>query len=306
MATVDQMDIPQFETAVEASEPPQKRGKTTGDVRKAFCEQIRAATGWFDSMKDGTWKNVTTDKSKRTLFVLQAPGGGDQFCVPGKAFNARLSRKELEEPLPYDTSDEHTELSIALSMRQLGDSNPYWTNFDEDIAAAATSFADVRMSAIENAFVPLLLGRPDEMAGMPGTKLKKGFGKTKKEISATLDTLWGGTGMNAEQNIVRFRRKCWNCSTDDLSDTGTQKKWLTVADERGDSVNYIEEHQPVRTGDTVLVWYRVLAQACAGNFHLSLEPKQVMRLGRGADGAAKGSAGLAASLAAAMERGEEV
>ena len=54
----------------------------------------------------------------------------------------------------------------------------------------------------------------------------------------------------------------------------------------------------MRTGDTVLVWYRVLAQACAGNFHLSLEPKQVMRLGRGA--------GLAASLAAAMERGEEV
>jgi hypothetical protein len=305
MATVDQMDIPQFETAVEASEPPRKRNKSASDVREAFCNQIRGATGWFDTMTAGTWKNVTTDKSKRTLFVLQAPGGGDQFCTVGKAFNARLSREELLQPLPYDTSDEHTELSVALSMRPLGE-NAYWTNFDKDIAAAATSFADVRMSAIENAFVPLLLSKPEEMAGMPGTKLKKGFGKTKKEISSTLDTLWGGTGMNAEGDIVRFRRKCWNCTIDNLTDESTQKKWLTVADERGDGINYVEEHQPVRTGDTVLVWYRVLAQACAGNFHLSLEPKQVMRLGRGADGAAKGSAGLAASLAAAMERGEEV
>jgi hypothetical protein len=305
MATVDQMDIPQFETAVEASEPPRKRNKSASDVREAFCNQIRDATGWFDTMTAGTWKNVTTDKSKRTLFVLQAPDGGDQFCTVGKAFNARLSREELLQPLPYDTSDEHTELSVALSMRALGD-NPFWTDFDADIGKAATAFADVRMSAIENAFVPLLLSKPDEMAGMPGTKLKKGFGKTKKEIAATLDTLWGGTGMNAEGDIVRFRRKCWNCTIDNLADEGTQKKWLTVADERGDGINYIEEHQPVRTGDTVLVWYRVLAQACAGNFHLSLEPKQVMRLGRGADGAAKGSAGLAASLAAAMDRGEEV
>ena len=84
------------------------------------------------------------------------------------------------------------------------------------------------------------------------------------------------------------------------------RKWLSVVDERGDTVNYVEQPQSIRTGDTVLVWYRVLAQACAGNFHLSLEPRQIMRLGRGDDAISKGSAGLAASMAAAMERGDEV
>ena len=50
---------------------------------------------------------------------------------------------------------------------------------------------------------------------------------------------------------------------------------------------------------------RVLAQACAGNFHVSLEPRQVMRLGRGSDGKAKGSAALAAALAQAMDRDDD-
>jgi hypothetical protein len=299
------MDIPQIETPVEASEPPAKRSKSTTVVRGHFCERIRSAAGWFTTMEAGTWKNVTSDKMKRTLFVLQTPAGGEQFCCVGKVFNARLSQEELRQPLPYDTSDEHTELSIALSMRPMAE-NKFWTNYEHDITAAATAFCDVRQKAIDDAFVPLLHSKPDKMPGMPDSKLKKGFGKTKKDIADALNVMWGGTGMNAEGDIVRFRRKCYGTTVDDLSSGDKHTEWLNVADERGDAINYINEHKSIRTGDTVLVWYRVLAQACAGNFHLSLEPRQIMRLGRGDDATSKGSAGLAASMAAAMERGDEV
>ena len=297
MASVDTMDIPQSETV----EPPAKRMKPSCEQ---FCERIRGATGWFNTMKNGEWKNVTTDKSRRTLFVLQTPNGGDQFCCVGKVFNARLSREELEVPLPYDTSADHTELHVSLGLRPSGE-NEHWTKYDEDIKEEAEAFTDLRRQAIDSAFVPLLAEKPETMAGLPPARLKKGFGKTKKEIAAALEVMWGGTGMNGEGDIVRFKRKCFN--TNDLSDSATfMKSWLSVADERGDPINYINEHQSIRTGDTVLVWYRVLAQACAGNFHVSLEPRQVMRLGRGSDGMAKGSAGLAASLKQAIERGDEI
>lgn len=303
MSTVDTMDIPQFptETTVSASEPPAKRSKPS---REQFCDRIRGATGWFSTMALGQWKNVTTEKSRRTLFVLQTPAGGDQFCCVGKVFNARLSRQELEMPLPYDASDEHTELHVSLGMRPSGE-NEHWTNYDEDIAQASAAFAGLRDKAIQDAFVPVLADKPDKMPGIADAKLKKGFGKTKKDIAAALEVMWGGTGMNGEGDIVRFKRKCYN--TNDLGDAQTfMDKWLGVVDERGDPINYIDTHQSIRTGDTVLVWYRVLAQACAGNFHVSLEPRQVMRLGRGGESMAKGSAGLAAALAQAIERGDEI
>lgn len=304
------MDIPEIKSTTvsasaadvpDAAEPPSKRRKPSRDQ---FCERIRAAAGWFSTMKDAEWKNVTTEKSRRTLFVLQAPGGGDQFCCVGKVFNARLSKDELQTPLPYDTSDEHAELHISLGLRQAGD-NPYWTNYDQDIESVAGAFGGLRDKAIHDAFVPLLSEKPDKLPGIPDSRLKKGFGKTKKDIAAALEVIWGGTGMNGEGDIVRFKRKCWDTSaTDDAS--AFMDKWLTVSDERGDTINYIDTAQSVRTGDTVLVWYRVLAQACAGNFHVSLEPRQIMRLGRGGEGLSKGSAGLAAALAQAIERGDEI
>jgi len=302
------MDIPDMgsanlvaASAGGASEPPAKRAKRS---QVQFCDRIRGAAGWFTTMKDGTFKNVTTEKSRRTLFVLQSPTGGDQFCCVGKVFNARLSKDELQQPLPYDTSDEHTELHVSLGLRPSGE-NAHWTNYDNDIQQVAESFAALRGQAIDSAFVPLLADKPDKMAGIPDGRLKKGFGKTKKDIAAALEVMWGGTGMNGEGDIVRFKRKCFN--TSDLSDASVfMDKWLSIADERGDPINYIDEQQSIRTGDTVLVWYRVLAQACAGNFHVSLEPRQVMRLGRGSDGMAKGSAGLAAALAQAIERGDEI
>ncbi len=306
MASVDQMDIPEIALKVSATadEPaarPTKRAKP--DAQGKFCDRLRQATGWFSTMPKGTWKNVTTEKSRRTLFVLQTPDGGDQFCCVGKVFNARLSKEELVMPLPYDTSDEHTELHVSLGLRPSGE-NEYWTNYDSDIAEVSKCFSALRSKAIDDAFVPLLAEKPDKMPGIPDGRLKRGFGKTKKDIAAALESMWGGTGMNGEGDIVRFKRKCYN--TNDLSDARAfMDKWLSVVNERGDEINYIDQAQSIRTGDTVLVWYRVLAQACAGNFHVSLEPRQVMRLGRGADGRAKGSAGLAAALAQAMDREED-
>ena len=94
--------------------------------------------------------------------------------------------------------------------------------------------------------------------------------------------------MNGEGDIVNFKRKCYSTSIDDLSRPETRSKWLSLVDGRGDAINYIDQSQPLRAGDTVLVWYRVIAQACAGNFHVSIEPRQIMRLGRCADGMAKG------------------
>jgi len=292
------------------TERPAKRNKSSGsktsvDKRVAFCDRIRSATGWFETMARGTWKNCTTDKSRRTLFVMQTPDGGDQFCCVGKVFNARLSKEELMMPLPYDTSDEHTELHVSLGLRPSGE-NEFWTNYDQDIAKVSESFGALRGKAIDGAFVPLLAEKPDKMVGIPDSRLKRGFGKTKKDIATALESMWGGTGMNGECDIVRFKRKCYSTTVDQLASMDTMRKWLSVVDERGDTVNYVEQPKSIRTGDTVLLWYRVLAQACAGNFHVSLEPRQVMRLGRGDDGMAKGSAGLAAALAAAMERDDEV
>ena len=194
---------------------------------------------------------------------------------------------------------------ILIGLRPCG-KNEFWTNYDADIDKVAESFRALRGKAIDEAFTPLLAEKPEKMVGIPDARLKRGFGKNKKDISASLDSIWGGTGMNGEGDIVNFKRKCYSTTIDDLHQADVMRKWLSVVDERGDQVNYVDQPNTIRTGDTVLVWYRVLAQACAGNFHVSIEPRQVMRLGRGADGMAKGSAGLAAALAAAMERDDDV
>ena len=317
MSTVDTMDV--HDLAFENSaaelpeEPPAKKSKSVkasvtdekNDRTAVFCDQIRSATGWHETMAQGTWKNCTTDKSRRTLFVLQAPGGGDQFCCVGKVFSARLSRQDMELPLPYDASDEHTELHISLGLRNSGD-NKNWTNFGDDVASETNTFAALRTQAIEGAFVPLLADKPDTVKGIPDARLRRGFGKTKEDIAAALESMWGGTGLGGDGDIVRMKRKCYNTNISESSSQEFMDKWLQVVDEKGDAVNYIDNHGSISTGDTVLVWYRVLAQACAGNFHISLEARQVMRLGRGGDNLAAGSAGLAAALAAAMERGDEI
>ena len=310
------MDVPDL-SIQNIDEPPAKKCKSvkaskaktpkepdTDKVEK-FCAQIRSATGWHETMAKGTWKNCTTDKSRRTLFVLQAPGGGDQFCCVGKVFNARLSREELAAPLPYDASDEHTELHVSLSLRNNGE-NAFWTNFGNDVESEVKTFAALRTKAIDDAFVPLFAEKPDTVKGIPDSRLKRGFGKTPEDIAAALESMWGGTGLGGDGDIVRLKRKCYNTNVQETQSQEFLDKWLTVVDERGDSMNYLDNHGSIRTGDTVLVWYRVLAQACAGNFHISLEPRQLMRLGRNSDSLASGSASLAAALAAAMQREDDI
>ena len=87
---MDTMDVPEILTAslpvaassaATSAERPAKRKKSdSGAKRSDFCERIRAATGWCTTMSQGVWRNCTTDKSRRTLFVLQTPdGGGDQL-----------------------------------------------------------------------------------------------------------------------------------------------------------------------------------------------------------------------------------
>ena len=118
--------------------------------------------------------------------------------------------------------------------------------------------------------------------------------------------MWGGTGMGGDGDIVRLKRKCYNTNVQETQSDEFLDKWLTVVDERGETLNHLDNHGSIRTGDTVLVWYRVLAQACAGNFHISLEPRQIMRLGRTGDSLNTGSASLAAALAAAMQREDDI
>ena len=54
---------------------------------------------------------------------------------------------------------------------------------------------------------------------------------------------------------------------------------------------------------------RALAQATAGNFHVSLEPRTIMRLerdGGGSGGGREGSAAFAAALVKAMQRDADI
>ena len=84
MSSVDTMDIPEIKSvpvaasAAVAGEPPSKRRKPSRDQ---FCERIRGAAGWFSTMQEAQWKNVTTEKSRRTLFVLQAPGWAELLAA---------------------------------------------------------------------------------------------------------------------------------------------------------------------------------------------------------------------------------
>ena len=94
----------------------------------------------------------------------------------------------------------------------------------------------------------------------------------------------------------------------DLSDHRTfMSKWLSVSDVDGQPINYMADDTAVERGDVVLVWFRALAQITAGNFHISLEPRNLMVLQKGVQGeGGAGSASFAAALMKAMERGEEV
>ena len=311
MATADLCDVPEIhenkmKRAAEddmTHDANEKRAKTDNTTSE-FAMRIRSAPNWVSNAAGATFHNVTKPKSRRSLFVLQAKDGSDQFCCIGKVMNCRLSAESLSEPPQFEGgSDEHTDLEIHLTMRDanLGST---WPTYNEDTQTAIEAISGMRDKAIDEAFVPLFCGDAESINGLSGDKLNR-YRKNKKKpekITEALQDNWGGTGMNGNKDILRFKRRCYN--TNDLSKPHVfMDKWLQVMDENGDSMDYISDASAVQPGDTVLVWYRTIAQCCANNFHVSLEPRAVMRVARASAGSdAEGSFGFAAALAKARAR----
>ncbi len=317
MATADMCDIPQIaETSMKraadsdlTAPSDDKRAKTENSTKSSstFSERIRSAPNWVTNASSATFDNVTKPNSRRTLFVLKASDGSEQFCCVGKVMNCRLSADALSEPPQFEGgSDEHTDLELHLTMRDanLGST---WPTYNDDTQAAVDAISGMRDKAIEEAFVPLLTSDAESVHGLSGDKLGR-YRKHKKKpekVAESLSDNWGGTGMNGNKDILRFKRRCYN--TNDLSRSEVfMDKWLRVMDENGDNIDYITDSRAIEAGDTVLVWYRTIAQCCANNFHVSLEPRAVMRIARASAGSdAEGSFGFAAALAKARARDGE-
>jgi len=311
MATADLCDVPEIhennmKRAADDNadaETSTKKSKTC-DYAAEFANRIRSAPNWITNASDATFHNVTKPQSRRSLFVLKAKDGSEQFCCIGKVMNCRLSAEALSAPPQFEGgSDEHTDLELHLTMRE-ANLGSKWPTYNEDTQTATNAIAGMRDKAIQEAFVPLFCGDAESVNGLSTDKLNR-YRKNKKKpekITETLQDNWGGTGMNGNQDILRFKRRCYN--TNDLSKPQVFiDKWLQVMDENGDSVDYISDPTAIEQGDTVLVWYRTIAQCCANNFHISLEPRAVMRVAKASSGSdAEGSFGFAAALAKARAR----
>lgn len=316
MATADTVDVPvlsdmSLKRSAEASEnipqePVPKKQATDGKRIAMLSDRMRGNANWFPTHKGSKWTNVTRPgKSQRTLFVLTASDGSQQFCTVGRVFSATLSEEALSVPTPYsDPNSEHTDLSVHLSLRESESAN--WPGLSDDISGCQQALSEAKNSAIKDAMVPLLLGDDEKVAGVPGKKLTSYRSKKPKALGETLEDSWGGTGMNESGDIMRCRRRCYN--ENNLSDYTTfMTKWLNVTDLEGESLNYINDPSAVERGDLVLMWFRVLAQATAGNFHLSLEPRSMMVLEKSSASGSdrQGSAAFASALMKAMERDSE-
>ena len=133
MATADTVDIPQIMPTAEISHAASKRERepepdepaakknsyTSVDRIRTLCTRMRELPTWFPTASGTTWTNVTRPgKSMRTLFVLTASDGGQQFCTIGRVFDATLSETALSMPSQYnDGTQDNTDLSLHLSMR---------------------------------------------------------------------------------------------------------------------------------------------------------------------------------------------
>ena len=110
MASADVCDIPQMQSPVPAkvSKRPAAQDSTVSKKTKFdFAQKIRDSPPWFANMTEANFRNVTKANSRRTLFVLTAEDGTDQFCVVGRVMSSRLSEQELSEPSKFEGSDEH-------------------------------------------------------------------------------------------------------------------------------------------------------------------------------------------------------
>jgi len=287
-----------------ADSPAATKQKTEVDQWAQFCERVRGASNWVTNMSKAKFKDVTKDgKSKRQLFVLTDENGKEQFCMVGRVMDCRLSAEELTMPTQFEKSDKHTDLELHLTLRSDNLPGEIWPSYESDIEQATANLVELREKAIRDAMMPIFeSGKP--MTGMNAAQMKR-FQKHSKcpdKLYEAIDEAWGGVGMNANRDIARFKRRCYNQS--DLENSREfMDNWLQVRDENGDEMDYIKDNSAISRGHLVLVWFRALAQCTAGNFHVSLEPRSIMRLHSGtSDGGAEGSIGFAASMAKAMSR----
>lgn len=308
MSTTDH-DIP---TSPHSGTKREAASEDCSDAKKvrvdwgAFSGRIKGAGNWITSLDKSTFKDVTNKETgRRTLLVLNAPAGvatPEQFCMVGRVMDARLSSDALTQPREFEGSDKHTDLELHLSMRDSDSEVQTWPSFNSDVTESVAAIDAVRDKAIDT-FIPIL-SKSKTVNGLSPDQLKRiqKHAKTPEKLFEKLQDDWRGTGMNQNKDIVRFKRRCYNAN--DLSKPREfMDNWLKVMDSKGEELNYIEDPDAIRRGDVVLVWFRVLAQIAAGNFHVSLEPRSVMRLESASMGCqAEGSAGFAASMAKAMAR----
>ena len=302
------MKSPSGKRSVRFDEAESPDAKKRATLWTAFADKIRDAPSWITNMKDGTWKNVTTGKSRRTLCVLQNSRGSDEFCMVGRVFGARLSEEALSEPQPFETSDEHTDLELHLSLRECNPTTR-WPTVVSDMAAAQDVFCNMPEHAARGAFTPLIVDKAnDGMVGLPKDRFARfrKHAKNPDRITESLIEQWGGKGTNQTSDIVRFKRRCYN--ENDLSNHRVfEERYLRVMDDRGEPISYMGDRSAIERGDIVLVWFRAITQCTAGNFHVSYEPKTVMRLAKGGSGGggAAGSSAFAEAMAKAMQRDEQ-
>ena len=116
-------------------EAPVTKASDHGKAIQTLRDRLRGNVNWFPGHKNSTWTNVTRPgKSQRTLFVLTASDGSQQFCTVGRVFSATLSEEALSVPTPYsDPNSEHTDLSVHLSLRESTSAN--WPDLAVDIQA---------------------------------------------------------------------------------------------------------------------------------------------------------------------------
>ena len=287
----------------EHTSPPSKQ-KIEAEMKSNFCNRIRSASNWISNMDQASFKDVTKEgKSKRQLFVLTDSTGKEQFCMVARVMDCRLSAEALSQPSQFEKSDKHTDLELHLTLRNDNQPGETWPTFDEDIDTASSALSGLREKAIRQAMMPIFAsGKP--MTGMNASQMKRfqKHSKSDEKLYEAIEEAWGGTGMNGNRDIARFKRRCYNQS--DLSQAREfMDNWLNVKDENGDELDYINDASAISRGDLVLVWFRALAQCTAGNFHVSLEPRSIMRLSSGSsDTGTEGSIGFAAAMAKAMAR----
>ena len=188
-------------------------------------------------MEGAQFKDVTKEKSKRQLFVLTDSTGG--AVLHGRKRYGLSPQRRALHATQFEKSDKHTDLELHLTLRS--DKNPgeIWPTYAEDLDCATSALVNLREKAIRSAMMPIFEAGKT-MTGMNASQMKRfqKHSKNPEKLYEALDEAWGGVGMNANRDIARFKRRCYNQS--DLENSREfMDNWLQVRDENGDELDYI-------------------------------------------------------------------